>query len=182
MVSTADSFFQANRISPSLLAAIAPDRARQLDLVTSAATGIAQFGPVKAVLWLHDLDLGRDLAPPNLHIRRFLKEFGFRDASLDDDAESLHALSVACQRMSEVAVHVSRDLGRNVSVRLCQHAAWLWQTCRGLLAPHRKASRVTVTRLLGFLDLESWPPETLANQVGDIEELENIETKLATFA
>ncbi len=41
---------------------------------------------------------------------------------------------------------------------------------------------MTVTRLLGFLDLESWPPETLANQVGDIEELENIETKLATFA
>ncbi len=152
MVCTADSFFRTNGVTSAFVTAIASDRPRQMDLVTSAAADIAQFGPVKAVLWLHDFGLGRELAPPNLHIRHFLHEHGFRDASLDDDAESLHALTVVCQRMREVANDVSRELGRAVSVRLCQHAAWLWETCRGLLALHHKASRLTVRRLLEFLD------------------------------
>lgn len=181
MVATADSFFRSHHITPALMAAIASDRSRQMDLVTAAAADIAQFGPVKAVLWLHDFDLGQDLAPPNLHIRHFLKERGFRDASLDDDAESLHALSVVCQRMREVAGQVSGDLGRNVSVRLCQHAAWLWETCRGLLAPHHKASRLTVRRLIDFLDARGWSPETIADEVGNIEKIELIERELASF-
>lgn len=181
MVSSADSFFGGHRVTPALVSAIASDRSRQLNLVTAAATEIAQFGPVKAVLWLHDFELGSDLAPPNLHIRHFLREYGFSDASLDDDTESLHALSVACQRMGEVASQVSHDLGRTVTVRLCQHVAWLRETCSALLAPHRKASRLTIRRLLDFLDSRGWAPETLADEVGDIERIEIVEQDLASF-
>ncbi len=181
MVSTADSFFRRHRITPTLVASIAPYRSRQMDLVTAAATDIAHFGPVKAVLWLHDFGLGQDFAPPNLHIRHFLREQGFSDASLDDDADGMHALSVVCQRAREVASLVGRDVGRIVSARLCQHAAWLWETCRGLLASHHKASRLTVRRLLKFLDSREWTPETLADEVGNIERIEIIEQDLASF-
>ncbi len=158
------------------------DSARQMELVAAAATKIFHFGPVKAVLWVHDFGLGRDLAPPNSHIRDFLKEWGYSDSSLDEDAESLHALTVACQRMHEVAARVSQDIGRNASVYLCQHAAWLWETCRGLLARHHKASRFTVRRLLDFLDPTGWTPETLSDdEIGDIERIEDVSRELASF-
>lgn len=183
MVASAELFFQSRNVAPALIRRIAGDRHGQMDLVANAAHEISHFGATKAVLWLYDLGLGRELAPPNRQIRRFLREWGRSDASLDDDADDLHAFPIACRYMrDDVAANVSRDLGRAVSSWRCQHAAWLWQTCRALLAPHRKASRLTVQRLLDFLDTNGWPPETLDDRVGSIEEIESVAADLAAFA
>ncbi len=181
MVVSADDFFSTRGVNPALLRTMLPSITKQEAFIVDAASGIHLFGITKATLWLYDCDLGAEVAPPNPQIRRFLKEWGFKDSSLDPDADDYHAFPIACTRIREVAVDVSARLGRTASARRCQHAAWLWQTCVGLLAFHRKGSRLSVGKLLDFLDSEGWTPETLDDQVGRVDTVEDLGNRLAAF-
>jgi len=178
---TALSFFEDYDIGVELIRRIQNNRGQTEELVDFATREIYNVGYIKAVIWMYDCGIARDLVPPNSHIKRFLAECGYPGFGWSrDEPEDWQIFALACRRMSEVAQEVSRHLNQPITAKQAQAAVWYLQSCRGLL-PRNYSRRLSPQALTDFLERRRWDIRELANRLGDVERLEGLMEDLKVF-
>lgn len=179
-IADAYGFFSKKKIDPTSMKKMENDKAQQSKFIAEAVDSIYGFGIVKSVFWLYGMGIGHQLVPTNLHVRKFLRSCGYKETAFLNDTPDLYTFAPACKRMQEVASNVSTSLGRTVTPKVCQHSAWLFYACKGLLS-RSKAGLLTFKTLLDYLDSRSWTPETLDDVLGNIERVDDLADDLAAF-
>lgn len=174
-------FFEDLQVDVRTMRTLKDDERATLDFVDLVARSIHNVRYIKAVLWLYNCGIAKDLVPPNAHVTRFLNEcgypgFGWSKEQVDD----WQIFTPACKCMKDVARQVETELGRTITAKQAQAAVWYLQTSRGLLPTTWKNS-LTPDLLIQFLHSQSWSIGQLSDKLDDVEELDNLANDLKIF-
>ena len=173
-------FFDANEMSVKKIASLKDDEINTKELVASIASSIHNVRYIKGVLWLYSCGIAKDIVPPNHHTITFLDDCGYPGFGWSKNPpEDWEIFAPACKAMKDVANKVSTELGKTITPKQAQFAAWYLQTSKGLLVSHKNS--LTPRLLLEFLDSKSLSLDRFNEMLDDIEELDKVATDLKIF-
>jgi hypothetical protein len=173
-------FFSDQEICVELMAALQADEKNTKELVALIARDIFNVRYIKGVLWLYSCGIGKDIVPPNAHTITFLDNCGYNWFSWSRNPPAdWEIFAPACNAMKDVAKKVSSELGKPVTPKQSQFAAWYLQTSKSLLKSHK--NKLTPRLLLEYLDSRSLNIHEFNDMLDNVEEIDNIANDLKVF-
>lgn len=185
------NYIDDNNIDAQKVEDLKFDRDQQIKLVVLASQNVHNVGLIKSVLWFYNCGIAKRLAPPNSHVKGFLKDcnvsLSFNDLT-EEEIEVLGGKNRArgilysvSDKMEEVTQKVESNLSKPLTVREVQSAVWFLQTCKKLDRVKYLHTDVTPERLLKFLDEHNWNMSDLSERLNDVERLDGVGEKLRNF-
>lgn len=172
-------------VDPKHLRAIREDFDAEFEYaLTSVDQGeIHGIGYVKFVIWLHSIDSGVRLTPPNGLIQRTLK---YKDidvpAPIGTGDEKRIQFGETCTATKQVRDALQDEIAEDLWEREVQNAAWLLGTTRSLLTGDQSAKRkLDASALLDFVQETDRSIGGLNSELADVEALQAFGSDLRTF-
>lgn len=141
---------------------------------------IPDVGYTKAVLWLHSCGVGKDYAPDNNHMIRFLNECGYIASEWSGDSYIRKDYDVLMNYLKKVANEVNKKTSNKYCVAEVSHAIFYYESTKSLLGNKYKKYYDPAT-MLSFLENKKWNINDLAKWLFDIELVDELKYELENF-